>query len=82
MTRMQYTRHFEGMLKERGIEKSWVERTIAEPDKVEDCPDGTKHFLKQISEYESRWLRVIVNTTVVPNKSVTVFFDRRLKGKQ
>ncbi len=78
---MQYTRHFKDMLKERSILMSLVNRTLAEPEKVEDHPDGTKHFLRQIPEQGNRWLRIIVNITVVPNKAVTAFFDRRLRGE-
>ena len=79
--RMEYTRHFKAMLKERSIPMSLIKRTLAKPEKVEDHSDGTKHFLRQIPEHDNRWLRIIVNITAVPNKAVTAFFDRRLRGK-
>jgi len=78
---MQYTRHFKDMLKERSISMSLIKRTLAEPEKVEDHSGGTKHFLRQIPEHGNRWLRIIVNTTAVPNKAVTTFFDRRMRGE-
>ena len=78
---MQYTRHFKDMLKERSISMSLIKRTLAEPEKVEDHSDGTKHFLRQTPEHGNRWLRIIVNTTAVPNKAVTAFFDRRMRGE-
>ena len=34
------TTHFEYMLKEREIQSEWVERTVSEPDYLEDHPDG------------------------------------------
>jgi hypothetical protein len=34
---------------------------------------------RQIKEFASRWLRVLVNSSHDPKKVVTVFFDRRLK---
>jgi hypothetical protein len=78
---MEDTVHFEDMLNERGIKLEWADRTVQEPDRVEDHIDGTRHFLKQISEFENRWLRVIVNLSTMPEKRVTAFFDRRLRGK-
>ena len=66
------------MLDERGISLGWVEQAIGTPDRVEDKPDGTRHFMKRIAEYDGRWLRVIVNVRVTPERAVTAFFDRRL----
>jgi hypothetical protein len=71
--RMKYTRHFKAMLKERSIAMSLIKHTLAEPEKVEEHSDGTKHFLRQIPEHSKRWLRIIVNITTVPNKAVTAF---------
>jgi len=73
--------HFKDMLSERGIKLEWADRTVQEPEKVEDHDDGTRHFIKQIPEFENRWLRVIVNITVIPEKRITAFFDRRLRRK-
>lgn len=76
---MEDTVHFINMLNERGIKLEWADRTVQEPDKIEDHDDGTRHFIRQIPEFESRWLRVIVNTTAMPEKRITAFFDRRLR---
>jgi hypothetical protein len=67
------------MLKERRIEREGIDRTTNDPDRREDHQDGTRHFIKQIPEFGNRWLRVIVNITVAPEKRVTAFFDRRLR---
>ena len=68
------------MLIEREIEREWVNRAVHEPDEVEDYEDGTRHFIKQIPEFGNRWLRVVVNITRTPERFVTAFFDRRLRG--
>jgi len=78
---LQYTRHFKAMLKERSIPMSLVTRTLTKPEKLEERADSTKHFLRRIPKRKNRWLRVIVNITVIPNKAVTAFFDRRLRGE-
>jgi len=70
------------MLKERSIMEDWVKRTLDQPDETENREDGTRHFLKMISENDNRWLRVIVNVTVSPETGVTAFFDRRLRRGQ
>jgi len=76
---MKFTKHFRDMLVERKIKLEWVEQALSSPDKVMSEPDGTTHYLRRIPEHRNRWLRVVVNTMVKPNKAVTVFFDRRLK---
>jgi hypothetical protein len=67
------------MMKERGIEQEWVDRCLNAPDKKEELPDGTRHFLKQIPEFGNRWLRVVIDATVSPPGGITLFFDRRLR---
>jgi hypothetical protein len=79
---MEYSKHFNMMLEEREILKKWVDQAIAAPDKIENRKDGTCHYIKQIPEYENRWLRVVVNTNVNPHRAITAFFDRRLRRKE
>ena len=76
---MDESSHFGDMLAERGIERGWVERTVFAPDRIEDRDDGTRHYLGRIPEYGNRWLRVVVNIAVEPERRVTAFFDRRLR---
>ena len=78
---MTESKHFQEMLLERLIEREWVDRTVDDPDELEYRDDRTQHFLKQISERENRWLRVIVNTAVAPPRLITAFFDRRLRNR-
>ena len=44
--------------------------------------DGTVHYIKAIDQYEGRFLRVVVNPDVSPQRIVTVFFDRRIRRSQ
>ena len=71
--------HYKEMLNERQIKPEWAEATLETPDRTERKSDGTVHYIKQIHENEERWLRVIVNEVVNPNKIITAFFDRRLR---
>ena len=75
---MDKTTHFRKMLSERNIREQWVERALTEPDRIEAHEDGTKHYMKQIQEYDNRWLRVIVSSKLEEPLAVTVFFGRRL----
>lgn len=79
---MEFSRHFRAMFRERDIAEGWVQRTIEQPESVEESPDGTVHYLRRISEHGNRWLRVIVNEHTNPPVAVTVFFDRRLIKRQ
>jgi len=74
------TRHFKDMLAERGIEREWVDRAVLDPERTEDHDDGTRHSIRRIPEFGNRWLRVIVNVEVKPERFVTAFFDRRLRS--
>jgi hypothetical protein len=65
-------------MNERHIPEEWVRQAIALPDRHETPMDGTMHFIKAIPKYGGRFLRVVVNPTVSPQRVVTVFFDRRL----
>lgn len=66
---------------ERRIPLGWITRAVESADSVELKPDGTSHYLKSIVEREGRVLRVVVSTDTVPTVVVTVFFDRRMKGR-
>jgi hypothetical protein len=65
------------MLAERGIDREWVARAVAEPYRTEEREDGTVHLMRRIPEFGNRWLRVVVNVRTQPERLVTAFFDRR-----
>ena len=79
---VEWSRHAREMLRERAIQEQWVLATLRNPDRYENGPGGRGCYIKAISEYGGRFLRVIVNRNVSPNRIVTIFFDRRLGRKQ
>lgn len=82
---MEYkeTKHARRVISRRKISRSWLKQVLLEPELVhpdEEDPD-LEHRLAKIKEFGNRVLRVIVNTTVKPNKIITAYFDRTMKGK-
>jgi hypothetical protein len=77
------TRHAKKVLAEREIPIAWVECTLTSPElRLPDPEDATvERRYRKIPEFGGRVLRVAVNTAVEPNRVVSVFFDRRMKGK-
>jgi len=69
------------MLKERNIQEAWVKLTMENPEKKELKDDGTIHYIGAIEEYGGRYLRVVVNPDVTPERIITLFFDRRLRRR-
>jgi hypothetical protein len=81
MMEVIFSIHADDVLQERNIPVDWVWRTIEFPDRVFEESDGNTHYVKVIWEYEGRILRVVVNQNVNPDRVVTLFFDRRLRGR-
>jgi hypothetical protein len=79
----ELTQHARDVLQERHIPVEWMERVIANPALVEgSASDPTlESRLAEISEHGNRVLRVVINKTVVPERVVSVYFDRTMKGK-
>ena len=82
---MDYTfsKHAKKVLVEREIPMAWVERALTVPELrhlQKDNPLLERRF-RRIPEFGDRVLRVVVNVSVQPNHVVSVFFDRRKKGK-
>jgi hypothetical protein len=79
---MEFSKHFNQMLEERNIRREWIDQALGTPDDVKNVEDGTRHYIKQIHDYGNRWLRVVINVRVNPNRAVTAFSDRRLRRKR
>lgn len=81
MTDFELSNHARHQMQERNILEAWVTEALTYPERVEPLADSQSntHYLKRISDFGDRWLRVVVNPTVQPNRVVTVFFDRRVK---
>jgi hypothetical protein len=83
MAKVVYTQHARDVMQERNIRKAWIERVLKKPLLIEPdrLDDALEHRLGRIKGYGNRVLRVIVNRNVAPEKVITVYFDRTMKGK-
>lgn len=79
MVDFEFSSHAKDMLHERKIAEEWVWRTIETPGSKKMGTDGNMHYTKPIRERDGRVLHVVVDPYLVPQRVVTVFFDRRLK---
>ena len=75
--------HARKVLSEREIPVEWLERALFTPELVTPNPNDPtiERRYRRIPEFGGRILRVAVNTAVEPNRVVSVFFDRTMKGK-
>ena len=79
MIEYEFSEHACDMMKERNIKETWVRLTIEDPEKREPKDDGMVHYIRTIGEYGGRYLRVVVNPGIKPQRIITLFFDRRLR---
>ena len=73
-----YSHHATDMLLERGIEREWVERTVAAPDMIErdpKHPDRTRAY-RALPERDGRVLRVVYVRSDAAYRVITLFLDR------
>jgi hypothetical protein len=79
----ELSQHARDVLQERHIPVEWMERVIGKPALVEASATDpmVESRLAQIPEHGNRVLRVVINKTVVPQRVVSVYFDRTMKGK-
>ena len=82
MPDIEFTAHARDMLIERNIPEAWVWSTINQLDEKRMGVDGNIHYVRAIRERGNRFLHIVVNPNVYPNRIVTVFFDRRLGRKK
>ena len=81
--RFELTWHAKKVLAEREIPMEWLERTLAAPELTHRDPvdEAVERRFRRIPEFGNRVTRVAVNTRVEPNRVISVFFDRQMKGK-
>ena len=79
---LELTQHAIRMMAERNIPEEWIRVTVVAPAlRIPDPNDPeVERFFRRIPENGDRVLRVAVNTTVIPWRVVSVFFDRGMKG--
>jgi hypothetical protein len=83
MRRYDLSRHAKDVISERYIRLAWLEQVLDSPELVEvdrDDPD-LRHHVGRIKEHGNRALRVVSNNAANPVRIVTVYFDRKLKGR-
>ena len=77
--------HAQKSIKDRKISLEWLENCLNNPDKIEaDQTDGTVvHHLKVITEANTKVLRLVLRWNQDKSSAliITVFFDKRLRGK-
>lgn len=81
--KLVFTEHANHALKNRMIDRKWVLKTVEQPDLRQCDPNDEEleRFYRRIPDCGDRVLRVVVNTKLAPWRIVSVFFDRRMKGK-
>ena len=77
------TEHARKVLVERQIPVEWLERALHEPVLSEPDPNDAslERRYRPITEFDGPVLRVVVNISVEPVRVVSVFFDRRMRGR-
>jgi len=73
---VEFTKHAEDMLIERGFEREFIVQVILNPDWTEERSETEWHAFKRVGD---KVLRVVVNGKTPPYRVVTMFYDRRLK---
>jgi len=81
--KFQLTNHARRAVAERDIAVEWIQRTLDAPELIVPDPEDAaiERGFRRIPEFGGRVLRVAVNRTVEPQRVVSVFFDRKMKGK-
>lgn len=77
------TEHAKDALAKRQIALEWMEQVFRAPEWTEPDPvdEDLEHRVARISDSGNRVLRVVVSVKAVPPRIVTVYFDRRRKGR-
>jgi hypothetical protein len=82
---MEYelSQHAQDVIREREIQDHWIKQVLSDPGLIEKDPfdDQLEHRLGRIKECSHRVLRVVLNRQAQPVRIVTVYFDRKMKGK-
>lgn len=80
---IRYTAHALRVIKERELEKAWVEETARAPSWVEVDPvdEEVERRFKAISARQERILRVAVVEMPEEMRIISAFLDRRARSK-
>jgi len=77
------SQHAKDVIDERDIQLGWLEQVLEWPELVEADVDDPqlRHHVGRIAECGNRPLRVVFNAEASPVRIVTVYFDRKMKGR-
>jgi hypothetical protein len=77
------SKHARDVISARQSELAWVEQVLDSPEVVEADRDDPElmHHVGRIKRHGDRALRVVFNKSVNPVRIVTVYFDRKMKGR-
>jgi hypothetical protein len=75
---LRFTRHAEDAIMERDLDRTWIERTVRQPEWFRPDPRraGVERRFRTIPEFDGRVLRVACFETEDEIRILTVFFDR------
>ena len=74
---IRYTHHAEEAIAERGIDRAWIEATLAQPDRTEPDPrPGVTRSYRAVPQFSGRVRRVVHRTAGDDLVVITVHFDR------
>jgi hypothetical protein len=78
---IRYTAHAEVAIRERKLEKAWIERTVWAPDWSETDPSNqeVQRRFKLVPERDDRILRVVLVENSNEVRILSAFFDRRAR---
>jgi hypothetical protein len=83
MRRYDLSRHAKGRDLCAPDSDAWLEQVLDSPEVVEADRDDPElvHHIGRIKEHGNRALRVVFNKAMGPARIVTVYFDRKMKGR-
>ncbi len=84
MKPIRFTQHAVDTLRDRAIERAWVEAAVRNPDWVEPdtvSPDVERRF-RRVPEAGGRVLRVPVVETNAEIRVITLMFDRNARHRK
>ena len=78
---LHFTLHAETVISERQLDRTWIEKTVHEPDWREPDPSGppTERRYRRIPECSDRILRAICLETETEIRIITAFLDRKAR---
>jgi hypothetical protein len=75
---LRFTRHAEDAIVERDLDRTWIDRTVRQPEWSQPDPRraGVERRFRSIPEFGGRVLRVACFESEAEIRILTVFFDR------